>query len=212
MLSLSHRQSLVALSSTFIFGGLILNARRLQRFRALTSASSSPSSSSTPSRGPRVELERLSFLSPNQVRMIKQTYGTPVYVYSEAVLRENARKCLAFPNLHGLTVRYAMKALPNAAVLRFTPSHTHTHSLSLSLGVCRLIFLSLSLSLVISRLFKELGLHIDASSQYEVERALRAGYQPHQISLSSQQLAGNMKELIQKGSCIAPILSLLLTL
>ena len=32
-------------------------------------------------------------------------------------------------------------------------------------------------------LFRELGLHIDASSDHEVERALRAGFAPEQIQL-----------------------------
>src|SRR5262245_38275863 len=35
-------------------------------------------------------------------------------------------------------------------------------------------------------LFRELGLHIDASSDHEVERALRAGFGPETIQLTSQ--------------------------
>ena len=35
-------------------------------------------------------------------------------------------------------------------------------------------------------LFRGLGLHIDASSDHEVERALRAGFVPAQIQLTSQ--------------------------
>src|SRR3989442_13934239 len=35
-------------------------------------------------------------------------------------------------------------------------------------------------------LFRELGLHIDASSDFEVERALRAGFSPEKIQLTSQ--------------------------
>jgi diaminopimelate decarboxylase len=49
---------------------------------------------------------------------IKDTYQTPVYVYSEAALQEQARKALLFPSAHGLTVRFAIKACPNAAVLQ----------------------------------------------------------------------------------------------
>src|SRR5712671_4689326 len=33
-------------------------------------------------------------------------------------------------------------------------------------------------------LFRDLGLHIDASSDHEVERALRAGFAPHAIQLT----------------------------
>ena len=38
----------------------------------------------------------------------------------------------------------------------------------------------------ILELFRALGLHIDASSDWEVERALRAGFAPAEIQLSSQ--------------------------
>ncbi len=44
--------------------------------------------------------------------------GTPAYVYDAASLKANAAACLAFPNAFGLTVRYAMKSLPNKAVLQ----------------------------------------------------------------------------------------------
>jgi diaminopimelate decarboxylase len=63
-------------------------------------------------------MESLRFLSPDQVRELATTYGTPVYVASEAVLRGRALETLAFPNPFGLTVRYAMKANPNRALLR----------------------------------------------------------------------------------------------
>lgn len=58
------------------------------------------------------------FPSDEQVREIRQRFGSPVYVYDEATLTAQARQALACPNAYGLTVRYAMKALPNAAVLR----------------------------------------------------------------------------------------------
>lgn len=48
---------------------------------------------------------------------IAEAYGTPLYVYDETTLRANAESILAFPNAYGLTARYAMKALPNAAIL-----------------------------------------------------------------------------------------------
>src|SRR5437773_12179649 len=35
-------------------------------------------------------------------------------------------------------------------------------------------------------LFRDLGLHVDASSDFEVERALRAGFAPERIQLTSQ--------------------------
>jgi len=63
-------------------------------------------------------LETLSFLDEEQVRDISKEFGTPVYIYSRAVLEAQADKVLAFPNAFGLTVRYAMKANSNANILR----------------------------------------------------------------------------------------------
>lgn len=57
-------------------------------------------------------------LSAQTARAAKAAVGTPAYVYDAASLRSNAEACLAFPNAYGLTVRYAMKSLPNKAVLQ----------------------------------------------------------------------------------------------
>ncbi len=43
------------------------------------------------------------------------------------------------------------------------------------------------------------GLHIDASSGYEVERALRAGIAPERIQVTAQQVPDNLASLVQKG-------------
>jgi len=58
------------------------------------------------------------FLNDGQIRYVQQTFGTPVFVYDQRTLEAQARAALAFPNAYGLTVRYAMKALPNRAVIR----------------------------------------------------------------------------------------------
>ena len=92
--------------------------------------------------------------------------GTPVYAYSMSKLNENADACLAFPNAYGLTVRYAMKACPNGAILKF---------------------------------FNRKGIHIDASSGYEVRRALSCGIPPENISLSTQELPADFSELVNMG-------------
>ena len=49
------------------------------------------------------------------------------------------------------------------------------------------------------KMFDRLGLHIDASSGYEVERAIRAGVAPEKISLSSQEFPDNFKALYDQG-------------
>ena len=51
----------------------------------------------------------------------------------------------------------------------------------------------------ILQLFDGMGINFDASSGYEVERAIRAGIKPSAISLSSQELPLNLKELIETG-------------
>lgn len=109
------------------------------------------------------------FLDFTAAQSTAEQFGTPVYVYDRATLEANAKEALAFPNAYGLTVRYAMKAAPNAAILS---------------------------------IFKDLGLWIDASSGYEVRRALAAGYEAHKISLSTQELPEDFAELYELGIAI----------
>jgi diaminopimelate decarboxylase len=101
------------------------------------------------------------FLSDDCVRRIQSEYGTPVYVYDEQALDDSAKALLAFPAPFGFTARFAMKALPTAAVLR---------------------------------IFDRCGLHIDASSVYEVRRALKADIAPQHIQLTAQQLPATKNE------------------
>ena len=63
-------------------------------------------------------MEAPAFLDHAVASKIRDNHATPVFVYSEEVLKQRARAALAFPNPYGLTVRYAMKACPNAAVLK----------------------------------------------------------------------------------------------
>ncbi len=51
----------------------------------------------------------------------------------------------------------------------------------------------------ILKLFKNEGLHIDASSGYEAEKALQSGFEPSQILITAQQLPDNLKELVARG-------------
>ena len=107
------------------------------------------------------------FLTPETAKAcIDVAGGTPVYAYSLATLAEQADKCLNFPNAYGLTVRYAMKASPNAAILKF---------------------------------FNSKNIHIDASSGFEVRRAIAAGIPPEHISLSTQELPDDFVDLVNMG-------------
>jgi len=58
------------------------------------------------------------FLDFNSARAVAASFGTPAYVYDKTALETNAAAVLAFPNAFGLTGRYAMKASPNAAILK----------------------------------------------------------------------------------------------
>lgn len=119
---------------------------------------------------PSTALETSNFLNFDLASEIRSKFKTPVFVYDENTLRAQAQKALNFPNpydpLGPVTVRFAMKACPNAAVLK---------------------------------LFYSMGLNFDASSGYECERAMKAGIKAQAISLSSQELPENFKELIEKG-------------
>ncbi|CAB9527832.1 Diaminopimelate decarboxylase [Seminavis robusta] len=107
------------------------------------------------------------FLTPETAKAcIDSAGGSPVYAYSLGKLEESADACLAFPNAFGLTVRFAMKACPNRAILQY---------------------------------FHSKGIHIDASSGYEVRRAVTAGIPPENISLSTQELPADFAEFIDMG-------------
>jgi diaminopimelate decarboxylase len=112
-------------------------------------------------------VENHRFLLPDPARQIATAHGTPCYVYDQATLETQADAMLAFPNAFGLTVRFAMKACPNAAILK---------------------------------LFAAKGLHFDASSGWEVRRAMLAGVSADRISLSSQELPEDFVALLNKGA------------
>jgi diaminopimelate decarboxylase len=106
------------------------------------------------------------FLTETLTARIRAQFGTPVYVYDQTSLERAADQALSFPAPCPLIVRFAMKALPNRAVLR---------------------------------LFDAKGLHIDASSGFEAERALAAGIAPEKIQITAQELPKDLKGLVQRG-------------
>ncbi|MGA3171020.1 MAG: diaminopimelate decarboxylase [Chthoniobacteraceae bacterium] len=111
-------------------------------------------------------METLRFLTPEQAEAARSQFGTPVYMYDERTLKAQARTALGFPNAFGLIVRYAMKASPNAALIR---------------------------------IFDSCGLHIDASSGHECDRAMRAGIPADHISLSTQEFPADFRRLMEAG-------------
>ncbi len=63
-------------------------------------------------------MEALRFLSAEKIRQLIRGHETPFFVYDEQTLLDRAGQVLAFPNAFGLVGRYAMKALPTAAIVR----------------------------------------------------------------------------------------------
>lgn len=63
-------------------------------------------------------MEDLTFLTPERAIAIREEFGSPVFVYDQTTLEASADAVLAFPNAYGVTARYAMKALPAAAVVQ----------------------------------------------------------------------------------------------
>lgn len=106
------------------------------------------------------------FLTEAQIGLIRERFGTPVYVYDQALLEQAADEVLDFPVPCRLVGRYAMKACPNRSVLR---------------------------------VLVERGLHIDASSGFEAERALAAGIAPEKIQITAQEIPKDLKGLVQRG-------------
>lgn len=112
------------------------------------------------------ELPNMRFLSQPQIELIRERFGTPVYVYDQALLEKAAEEVIAFPAPCPLVGRYAMKSSPNRSVLR---------------------------------VLADKGLHIDASSGFEAERALAAGIAPDKIQITAQEIPKDLKGLVQRG-------------
>jgi diaminopimelate decarboxylase len=58
------------------------------------------------------------FMSPETVRSLADRFGTPLFVYSERLLRLAAERALAVQAPFGCTVRYAMKANSTRGILK----------------------------------------------------------------------------------------------
>ena len=64
------------------------------------------------------QIEQLRFLRAEDIKGVVKQWGTPVFVYDEAIMHQQAQQALAFSAPFGLTVRYAMKTNPNSNILR----------------------------------------------------------------------------------------------
>ncbi|KAJ1458696.1 hypothetical protein M885DRAFT_512460 [Pelagophyceae sp. CCMP2097] len=131
--------------------GLVLGVAQALTTRAGLRRSAVSMSAAPVSAAPAVEepvvaapvLDKLRFLTAPQALEVREKFGTPCFVYDAASLRARAAEAMAFPASYGLTVRYAMKACPNAAVLRlfldaglhFDASSTHECRRAMHAGI-----------------------------------------------------------------------------
>ena len=111
-------------------------------------------------------MDNLRFLTSSIITNIRDKYETPIFVYSERILREQARKVVWFPHHFGLTPRYAMKTSSNMNLLK---------------------------------IFSNEWLHIDASSEYEVYRAINAGIPADHIQLTGQEMPRDLRKIVDMG-------------
>lgn len=63
-------------------------------------------------------VESLRFLTAEQVRTIREQFGTPCFVYDELSLERQAKFMLNFPNAFGLTVYYSIKSGASGTVIK----------------------------------------------------------------------------------------------
>jgi len=62
-----------------------------------------------------------------------EDFGTPLYVYDEALILERCKECIDMPQAYGLIVRYAMKANSNRTILKLiTDAGLHLDASSLN--------------------------------------------------------------------------------
>ena len=65
-----------------------------------------------------IYLNGFSLFDARTAAQAAEQYGTPLYVYDEKHILKRCGDCLSIPNAYGLTVRYAMKANSNRALLK----------------------------------------------------------------------------------------------
>jgi diaminopimelate decarboxylase len=119
------------------------------------------------------------FLDYTTARTIADDFGTPVYVYDMTTLKANAAAVLAFPNAFGLTARYAMKASPNAAILKIlneaglqidaSSGHEVRRAMAAGVPAANISLSTQELPADFAELY-ELGIEINACSLSQLER------------------------------------------
>lgn len=119
------------------------------------------------------------FLTPKTAEQIRQQFGTPIYVYDQATLNQAVAAVLAFPHAFGLTVRYAMKASPNGALLHLfnqaglhidaSSGHEIHRALRVGIEPGKISLSSQELPADFAEFYQK-GIHINACSLNQLER------------------------------------------
>jgi diaminopimelate decarboxylase len=133
---------------------------------------------------------------------VADTYGTPTYVYDEALILERCRECVEMPHAYGLTVRYAMKANSNKALLKLiTGAGLHLDASSLN-EVLRAGLAGVPYERV---MLTTQEVHTGAE-RVKLEELLRAGLKYNVCSLHQLQMIGDfaIKNNIDVGIRIHP--------
>jgi diaminopimelate decarboxylase len=127
-----------------------------------------------------------------------------------ALSRRNLRQCPTQKKKETLVPLLADEQVRKAAEQFGTPIYVYSHEALLAAAKRCLAFphqyglivrfaMKSCPNAAILKVFDAMGIHIDASSGYEVERAIRAGIPASHISLSSQELPANFAELLDAG-------------
>ena len=135
------------------------------------------------------------FLDSTTARAVNESFGTPIYVYDQESLENNAAALLKFPNAFGLTARYAMKASPNRSILKiFAKAGLHIDASS-GHEVHRAMASGIPAE------------HISLSAQElpsDLSNLLELGVQLNACSLSQLECFGQLKPGAQVGIRINP--------
>jgi len=136
--------------------------------------------------------------------------GTSLRVASSAVSRSSPLSVAAPANV--LAPRFITQELANEIAQKVgTPAYVYdgralTEQAEKALAFPNAFGLTVRFAMkscpnrAVLQLFQRMGICIDASSGYEIDRAMAAGFEPEQISLSSQEMPDNIAEFVAKGA------------
>ena len=125
-------------------------------------------------------MQNFNFTNSASCEEIAGQFGTPLYIYSQTAIEQQCKSMLAVPAPYGLTVRYALKANPNIAILKiiencgmhFDASSEHEVKRCLNAGIPahKIQLTSQEMSRHHLDLIIKEGVHFNACSLIQLER------------------------------------------